>query len=109
MLSARSIPATVPRTTAGWGRGCVAGCWRLDEELSRLSRWVGGRLDIEVPAIAVSVGVHAVFLLVLATAGYAVHTEARREFQSQVVDTAISNELTHSDFQDLDQTAEPPR
>src|SRR5262249_22352987 len=80
----------------------------LDRRCPELSQWVGGRLDIEVPAIALSVGVHALVLLVLATAGYAVHTEARREFQSQVVEKVVSNELTHSDFQDIDQTPDPP-
>jgi hypothetical protein len=80
----------------------------LDEDYPWLSHWLGGRLDIEVPAIAVSVAVHGLLLLVLATAGYAVHTESRREIQSQVLDKVVSNELTHSDFQDLDQSSDPP-
>ncbi|MEA2630036.1 MAG: hypothetical protein QOE66_255 [Chloroflexota bacterium] len=80
----------------------------LDGRFPELSHWMGGRLDIEVPAILVSVGVHGVLLLVLATAGYAVHTEARRDLQSQLGAREVSNELTHSDFQDLDQGADPP-
>jgi Mg-chelatase subunit ChlD len=80
----------------------------LDARHPALSEWVGGRLDIEVPAILASLGVHAALLLVLATVGYAVHTEAHHEFQSMVGEKAISNELTSSDFQDLDQTADPP-
>jgi hypothetical protein len=80
----------------------------LDQRYPELSQWVGGRLDIELPALAMSVVVHALVLLVLATAGYAVHPQVRREFQSQVVDKVVSNELTHSDFQDLDQPPEPP-
>jgi hypothetical protein len=107
-LSSRSIPADGTEEGSGLGARLRRGLCALEEEYPWLSRWVGSRLDIEVPAIAVSVGVHALILLVLATAGYAVHGEPRREIQSQVVDTAVSNELTHSDFQDLDQTADPP-
>jgi hypothetical protein len=89
-----------------------AGGWRrwlrqLDARFPGWSHRAGGRLDIEVPAVMVSVAVHTVFLLILASAGYAVRAEVRREFQSRV-DTALSNELTNSDFQDLDQGPEPP-
>jgi hypothetical protein len=109
-LTARAAAADARRDAAGQG---VEAGWRpwlrqLDDRFPALSRWVGGRLDIEVPALMVSVGVHAVVLLVLATAGYAVHTEARREFQSRVVENTVSNELTHSDFQDIDQSPDPP-
>ncbi len=81
---------------------------RLDQRYPELSRRLGGRLDIEVPALLASVGVHSIFLIVLATAGFAVHTEARREFQSRVVETDVSADLGRSDFQDLDMSAEPP-
>ncbi len=67
------------------GRGWRETLRRLDRAYPDLSRWLGGRLDIEVPAIAVSVGVHGVLLLVLATAGYAVHTETSRELRSTMV------------------------
>lgn len=80
----------------------------LDERFPQLSQWLGGRLEIELPALAVSVGVHAVFLLILATAGYAVHRERQREFQTQVVDTSIANELNAKvEFQDLDMGDKP--
>ena len=93
---------------AGAGEGFRAWLRRLDAEHPHLSRWVGGRLDIEVPAIIASVVVHAVFLLALASAGYAVHVESQKEFKSAVVDTALPANLGHVDFQDLDQSAEPP-
>src|SRR3954453_19016920 len=92
----------------GWGARLRRALRELDGRHPELSRWVGGRLDIEIPAIAVSLGVHGALLLTLATAGYAVHTESSRELQSQVVAKELSNELTHSDFQDLDQGPEPP-
>src|SRR5438045_624098 len=92
----------------GWGARLGRALRALDQRYPALSQWVGGRLDIEVPAILVSLAVHGVFLLVLATAGYAVHAEGRHEFQGAVLDKAISNELTQSDFQDLDQSPDPP-
>ena len=108
VLRARPVPDGDPGDPPRRGASLRQGLKDLDARYPGLSRWVGGRLDIEVPAILVSVGVHAVLLLVLATAGYAVHTEARREFQSRVVDTAVPGDLTRSDFQDLDQSDEPP-
>jgi hypothetical protein len=109
-LAARSAAADARRDAAGQGTEARWRLWlrQLDDRFPALSRWAGGRLDIEVPALLMSVGVHAVVLLVLATAGYAVHTEARREFQSRVVENTVSNELTHSDFQDIDQSPDPP-
>src|SRR4051812_44787312 len=59
----------------GWGARLRRALRELDGRHPELSRWVGGRLDIEIPAIAVSLGVHGALLLMLATAGYAVHTE----------------------------------
>jgi hypothetical protein len=103
-LGARPAPATERQWLARLRRSLRT----LDERYPWLSQWVGGRLDIELPAIGMSVAVHALVLLVLATAGYAVHSEARREFQSQVVDRVVSNELTQSDFQDLDQPPDSP-
>jgi uncharacterized protein YegL len=82
---------------------------RLDEQYPRLSQWMGGRLDIEVPALAVSLGVHLVLLLSLGMVGYAVHKEVGRRFEGTTgaLDTALPN-LEKMQFQDLDQTAERP-
>jgi hypothetical protein len=93
---------------AGLSAGLRRWLRALDERHPALSQWLGGRLDIEVPALAVSVVLHTAVLLILATAGYAVRAESRRELQSQVIEKTVSNELTHSDFQDLDQPPEPP-
>jgi hypothetical protein len=110
VLSVREVERELPEDPEELepGIGLRAMLRRLDEEYPNLSHWVGGRLDIEVPAILVSVGVHLALLLILA---FAVHTtagEVQREFQSQVVDTVLKPDLGHTDFQDLDQSAEPP-
>ncbi|GAC1448691.1 MAG: VWA domain-containing protein [Isosphaeraceae bacterium] len=81
----------------------------LDERYPRLSRWLGGRLDIEVPAVLASFGFHLALLLGLGTVGYAVHKEAGRQFEATTgaLDTAIPD-LERSQFQDLDQSADRP-
>jgi len=54
-----------------------------------------------------SLGFHLVLLLMLGVVGYTVHKESAQAFQGMaVVDSALS-ELSRSDFQDLDQSAEP--
>src|SRR5947209_4630696 len=72
VLSARSVAAGAPGGPEGWAGRMRQALRQLDERFPELSHWMGGRLDIEVPAILVSMGVHGVLLLVLATAGYAV-------------------------------------
>lgn len=77
----------------------------LEARYPWLSRWTGGRLDLELPALSVSLLVHGLLLTGLAFAGFQVHQDAmRREFQSEVADTRLSD----STFQDLDQSDEPP-
>jgi len=93
---------------AGGPSGWRAWLRDLDERYPRLSRWTGGRLDIEVPAIAVSLGVHLALILGLGTVGYAVHKEAERRFEAAApVDTALPA-LDNLQFQDLDQSADRP-
>ena len=46
-----------------------------------LSTWLGGRLEVELPAFLVSLTMHGILLVCLAFAGYRVHQEANREFQ----------------------------
>src|SRR5689334_1597676 len=92
-------PAPVESEESGF-RAFLRG---LDRRYPQASRWLGGRLDIEVPAILVSVGVHALLLLVLGMAGLAVQHEVQREFQSRVDDHTVLGELeAKTDFQDLD-------
>ena len=77
----------------------------LEERFPWLSSWLGGRLDIELPAFLMSLTMHGLVLLCLGLAGYRVHQEAHHEFQSGVVDNVVPTEST---FQDLDMTANPP-
>lgn len=79
----------------------------LDDRFPRLSQWFGGRLDIELPALAVSLAVHLGLLGLLGMVGYAVHHEASASFEGSVVDTVLGD-LDRSNFQDIDQIAEPP-
>jgi len=82
---------------------------RLDERYPRLSRWMGGRLDIEVPALAVSLGVHLSLILALGVVGYKVQKEVERRFEATTFsDAAVDTSLDKVQFQDLDQTADKP-
>ena len=77
----------------------------LDERYPKFSQWVGGRLDREVPAFAVSLAVHLTLVAVLATFGYAVHKEVERRFEVSVVDTNLGD-LERSNFQNLNESAD---
>jgi hypothetical protein len=77
----------------------------LEARLPWLARWLGGRLDIELPALTLSLVMHGLILGGLAFAGYQAHRESQREFRSEVVDSRLTSDST---FQDLDQSAEPP-
>ncbi len=71
-----------------------------------LSSLVGERLEIDLPALLISLTMHGLLLVSLAIAGYRVHHEAGREFQSGlVVDNTVA---VYSTFQDLDQTNSLP-
>ena len=77
----------------------------LEGRFPWLSTWLGGRLEVELPAFLVSLTMHGLVLLALALAGYRVNQESAREFQSGVVDNLVP---TDSTYQDLDQSANPP-
>jgi hypothetical protein len=82
---------------------------RLDERYPRLSEWLGGRLDIELPAIAASVAVHLAILMGLGIAGWTVKKEVDRQIEAASFgDSAVDTSLNRSEFQDLDQTADKP-
>jgi hypothetical protein len=70
-----------------------------------LATWLGGRLEIELPAFFLSLTMHGLLLVGLAFAGYRVHREAHREFRSELVNNLGSSETM---YQDLDQSADPP-
>jgi hypothetical protein len=79
---------------------------RLDERFPRLSRWAGGRLDIEVRALAVSLSAHLLMLTALGSVGYAVHREAHRQFEGRVDTVLPAADMTTTTYQDLDQSAD---
>jgi hypothetical protein len=77
----------------------------VEARYPRLASWVGGRLDLELPALSLSLLVHGLILVGLGFAGYQAHREAQREFRSELVDNRLTSDST---FQDLDQSAERP-
>jgi hypothetical protein len=77
----------------------------LEARFPRLASWLGGRLDIELPAWIMSLMIHGLLLAGLAFAGYRAHRESQREFRSELVDNRMPSEVM---YQDLDQTADPP-
>lgn len=71
-----------------------------------LSVWFGDRLELELPAFFVSLAVHGLLLVSLAFAGYSVHRDVQREFKSEVITDNLVK--ADSNFQDLDQSNNPP-
>ena len=92
-------------------RGWQAALRRLDEIFPRVSRWFGGRLDIELPAVVVSVAVHVVFLSCLGMVGYVVHKETAKTIAVTTVpvNTAIPDLEETTAFQDIDQALDEKR
>ncbi len=77
----------------------------LEVRFPWLAAWSGGRLDIELPAVFMSLTFHGLLLMGLAFAGYQAHQEAsQRAFRSEVVDNLVPSDST---YQDLDQSPEP--
>jgi hypothetical protein len=91
----------------GPGERLRAMLWALDERFPRLSQWFGGRLDIELPALAISAAFHLALLLMLGVVGYTVQKEAGWQLQASSIVDAKLTDLERSNFQDLDQSAEP--
>lgn len=72
---------------------------RLEASHPRLASWLGGRLDIQLPAFGVSLLTHLILLGVFGMIAVAAHSEIRREFRSEMqVDTSVS------DFAKMDAT-----
>src|SRR5262249_23060338 len=84
------------------GHGTVVG--DMLRGLAARFPWRGGRLDLDLPALALSLTVHGLMLVGLAFAGYQVHREGHREFRSELLDNLVASEST---YQDLDQTTAP--
>ena len=82
---------------------------QLDDRYPRLSEWLGGRLDREVPAFAASLAFHLALLLGLGTVGYAVHKQVESRFEATTaVDTSLPPPDRNLQYQDLDQSADRP-
>lgn len=71
---------------------------RLDNACPWLARWLGGRLDFQLPAIFASVTTHIALLLMFAMFGYAAHTEYQKKtIKAEWVDTKLSDFATFED------------
>ncbi len=72
----------------------------LEERHPRLVRWLGDRVDLQVPAWGVSLVTHLVLLGSLGMVGYAAHDNTKPpEFRTEILNTALS------DFAKLDTAA----
>lgn len=71
---------------------------QIEQGYPALRAWLGDRLDLQIPAIAVSLMTHLTFLLMLGMIGYAAAKPPVPEFESEFIDTSLS------DFAKLDQT-----
>ncbi len=78
---------------------------RFGSRFAGLSRLVGDRGNVELPAFMVSMTIHGILLASLAFATYQVHRESQREFTSPMASDTV---LSDSTYQDLDQPVEPP-
>lgn len=71
---------------------------KIEQGDPALRRWLGDRLDLQVPALGVSLMTHLILLLTLGMIGYAATKPPVPEFRTEIVDTSLS------DFAKLDQT-----
>jgi hypothetical protein len=67
---------------------------RLDESYPWLARRLGGRLDIQLPAIGASLLTHVLLLLVFAVVGIAANSGIHKAFRSELVDTTLADFAT---------------
>ena len=83
---------------------------RLEEACPWLSRLLGGRLDIQLPALIASIVTHAVLLAAFGMIGYAAHSEIRREFRTELIDTKLTDfaRLDTTELASVDNTAMAP-
>ncbi len=72
---------------------------RLDERFPALRHWLGERLDLQLPALGVSLVTHVALLVGMGLLTYAASHQEPPAFRTEVVDTSLS------DFAKLDSTA----
>jgi len=72
-----------------------------DERYPALSRCMGGPLEVQAPAVGVSLAVHLVLLVSLGLIAYSAPSETRRELTARMVDSKIP-EFSQVEVQDID-------
>jgi hypothetical protein len=81
---------------------------RLDERYPALARWMGGRLEVQGPAVGVSLAVHVTLVVTLALIGYKASEAARTDLTARAqVDTKLPD-FNRVEVQDLDKPDAPP-
>jgi uncharacterized protein YegL len=81
---------------------------RLDERYPVLARWMGGRLEVQAPAVGVSLAVHVTLVVTLALVGYKASEAARTDLTATAqVDTKLPD-FNRVEVQDLDKPDAPP-
>ena len=75
---------------------------RVDERYPALSRWMGGPLEVQAPAVGVSLAVHATLLVALAVTGYSASQQAARELTGSTVVDSRMPEFNRVEVQDVD-------
>jgi len=78
----------------------------LDRLDGRFPGWAGSRCRRELPALSVSLAVHAALLTTLGVVGIAARAELRREITSEVVGADLPS-FDPTEIQDLDQPDQP--
>ncbi len=82
---------------------------QLDERFPEVSQWLGGRLDVKLPAFMTSVIFHIGLLLALGMVGYGANVVARHEITSSVIDNSVTTDLSREvQAVDLDMPNTPP-
>ncbi len=75
---------------------------RVEERYPALSRWMGGPLEVQAPAVGASLAVHATLLVVLAVTGYSASRQAARELTASTVVDSKLPDLNRLEVQDID-------
>ena len=79
---------------------------RLDERYPTLSRWMGGPLEVQAPALGVSLAVHLTLLVTLALVTYSATKESKPDLTARMVDSRIPD-FNRVEVQDIDNANKP--
>ncbi len=75
---------------------------RVEERYPALSRWMGGPLEVQAPAVGASLAVHATLLVALAVTGYTASQQSARELTASTVVDSKLPDLNRIEVQDID-------